>query len=150
MNNTHLIEELQKNVFDIEEYKTGNIEIKSNIEITQNAIAQLSNDIQIKNENENKKKKMIEEKEKEIINYNKLLNEMKGEFSLNSNYNKQLENQLKNARKENSKLNSLIQNTTQKKIVQEESFEEIKPELNDVEEENLKEIAGLMKKVLEE
>ena len=93
---------------------------------------------------------MIEEKEKEIINYNKLLNEMKGEFSLNSNYNKQLENQLKNARKENSKLNSLIQNTTQKKIVQEESFEEIKPELNDVEEENLKEIAGLMKKVLEE
>ena len=74
MNNTHLIEEIQKNVFDIEEYKTGNIEIKSNIEITQNAIAQLSNDIQIKNENENKKKKMIEEKEKEIINYNKLLN----------------------------------------------------------------------------
>ena len=31
----------------------------------------------------------------------------------------------------------------------EESFE-IKPELNDVEEENLKEIAGLMKNLLEE
>ena len=150
MNNTQLIEEIQKNAYDIEEYRNGNVELKSNIEITQNAINQLNNDIKIKNENEQKKKKMIEEKENEINNLIKILNEMKGEYNSSINYNKQLENQLKNVRKENSKLNSLIQNTTQKKIAQEESFSEVKPELNDVEEENLKEIAGLMKKVLDE
>ena len=93
---------------------------------------------------------MIEEKEKEIVNLSKTLNEMKGEYNSSININKQLENQLKNARKENSKLNSIIQNSTQKKLTQEESFSEVKPELNDVEEENLKEIAGLMKKVLDE
>ena len=93
---------------------------------------------------------MIEQKDNEIRKYSQILNEMKGEYNSSVNYNKQLENQLKNARSENSKLNSIIQNTTQKKITHEESFSEVKPELNDVEEENLKEIAGLMKKVLEE
>ena len=150
LNNTYLIEEIQKATYEREEYRNGLVELKSNLEVTQNAISQLDDDIKIKNEKEQKKKKTIEEKEKEIENLKKLLNEMKGEYNSNSNLNKQLENQLKNARKENSQLNSIMQNTTQKKVPQEESFSEVKPELNEVEEENLKEIAGLMKKVLDE
>ena len=63
-------------------------------------------------------------------------------------------------KKENSKLNELndlIQNNKNIKETKEEEKDkdkdesfEVKPELNDVEEENLKEIAGLMKNLLEE
>ena len=150
MNNTHLVEEIERNAYDIQDYRTGSEELKSNIKFIQNDINQLNNDILIKTENEKKMKKMIEQKDNEIRKYSQILNEMKGEYNSSVNYNKQLENQLKNVRSENSKLNSIIQNSTQKKITQEESLSEVKPELNDVEEENLKEIAGLMKKVLEE
>ena len=63
LNNTNLLEEIQKNAFDIEEYKNGSIELDGNIEITQNAIDQLIIDIKNKNESE-KKKKNILKKEK--------------------------------------------------------------------------------------
>ena len=69
LNNTNLLEEIQKNAFEIEEYKNGSIELDGNIDITQNAIDQLMVDIKNKNENEKKKKNMIEEREKEIRKY---------------------------------------------------------------------------------
>ena len=105
---------------------------------------------------------MIEEREKEIRKYTFQLNEVKNEYDNGINYNKKLKNQLNTVKKENSKLNELndlIQNNKNNKENKEEEKEkekdkeesfEVKPELNDVEEENLKEIAGLMKNLLEE
>ena len=162
LNNTNLLEEIQKNAFEIEEYKNGSVELDGNIDITQNAIEQLAIDIKNKNENEKKKKTMIEEREKEIRKYTFQLNEVKNEYDNGINYNKKLKNQLNTVKKENSKLNELndlIQNNKNNKENKEEEKEkekdkeesfEVKPELNDVEEENLKEIAGLMKNLLEE
>ena len=156
LNNTNLLEEIQKNAFDIEEYKNGSIELDSNIEITKNAIDQLLLDIKNKKENEKKKQSMIEEKEKEIRKYTFQFNEVKNEYNNGVNYNKKLQNQLKTEKNENSKLNELIQNNknlNNDKILnmkEKEDIFEIKPELNDVEEENLKEIAGLMKNLLDE
>ena len=60
---------------------------------------------------------------------------------------------MNNEKKENSKLNELnelIQNKNNKENKEKEESFEVKPELNDVEEENLKEIAGLMKNLLDE
>ncbi len=99
---------------------------------------------------------MIEEKEKEIRKYTFQFNEVKNEYNNGVNYNKKLQNQLKTEKNENSKLNELIQNNknlNNDKILnmkEKEDIFEIKPELNDVEEENLKEIAGLMKNLLDE
>ena len=162
INNTNLLDEIQKNAFNIEEYKNGLIELDGNIELTQSAIEQLLIDIKNKNENEKKKKNLIDEREKEIRKYTFELNEVKNEYNDGVNYNKKLQNQLSNEKKENSKLNELLQNNktnTENNINKEileietkekdESFE-VKPELNDVEEENLKEIAGLMRNLLEE
>ena len=94
LNNTNLLEEIQKNAFDIEEYKNGSIELDGNIEITQNAIDQLIIDIKNKNESEKKKKNMIEEREKEIRKYTFQLTEVKNEYNNGMNYNKQLQNQI--------------------------------------------------------
>ena len=164
INNTNMLEEIQKNAFNVEEYKNGFIELDGNIELTQNAIEQLLLDIKNKNESEKKKKSFIEEREREIRKYTFELNEVKNEYNDGVNYNKKLQNQLSNEKKENSKLNELIQNNktnntenNNKENInnindnkeKEESFE-VKPELNDVEEENLKEIAGLMRNLLEE
>ena len=104
LNNTNLLEEIQKNAFEIEEYKNGSIELDGNIDITQNAIDQLMVDIKNKNENEKKKKNMIEEREKEIRKYTFELNEVKNEYNKGINYNKKLKNQLNSEKKENSKL----------------------------------------------
>ena len=153
LNNTNLLEEIQKNAFEIEEYKNGSIELDGNIDRTQNAIDQLMVDIKNKNENEKKKKNMIEEREKEIRKYTFELNEVKNEYNKGINYNKKLKNQLNSEKKENSKLNELnelIQNKNNKENKEKEESFEVKPELNDVEEENLKEIAGLMKNLLDE
>ena len=40
-----MLEEIQKNAFNVEEYKNGFIELDGNIELTQNAIEQLLLDI---------------------------------------------------------------------------------------------------------
>ena len=50
----------------------------------------------------------------------------------------------------NNKSKSLSNNNTVPQIAEEESLLDLRPELNDVDDDNLKEIAGLMKNVLDE
>lgn len=50
----------------------------------------------------------------------------------------------------NNDFNSLLNQSPSNLNIEEEVLNNVKPGLNDIEENNLKEIAGLMKKVLEE
>ena len=50
----------------------------------------------------------------------------------------------------NNDFTSLLNQSPSKLNIEEEVLNNVKPGLNDIEEDNLKEIAGLMKKVLEE
>ena len=85
-----------------------------------------------------KLKQRIKKKEEEEIKRQNLINEKDNEIAMLKEFIESLKNNNKNIDSKN------------KKGIEEEILKDIKPELNDIEDNNFKEIADLMKKVLEE
>ena len=146
LNNTKINEEINDKNFNNENYLRDILSLNNAINESNQTIQKLKLRIQKKIDEEEKRKNIIIEKENEIELLKKFIENLKFQ---NNNNEQILQNQILKATEENKQLNNLLQNATKQKI-DEEDLSNVKPELNDLEEDNLKELAGLMKKVLEE
>jgi hypothetical protein len=139
-------EEINDKNFNNENYLRDILSLNNAINESNQTIQKLKLRIQKKIDEEEKRKNIIIEKENEIELLKKFIENLKFQ---NNNNEQMLQNQILKATEENKQLNNLLQSATKQKI-DEEDLSNVKPELNDLEEDNLKELAGLMKKVLEE
>ena len=94
-----------------------------------------------------KLKQRIKKKDDEEIKRQNLIDEKNNEIATLKEFIESLQNQNKEY---NTNNNSILNQSPSNQNIEEEVLQDIKPILNDVEEDNLKEIAGLMKKVLDE
>ena len=120
-----------------------------------------------KKEKENQKRRdLINEKNNEISLLNKFIESLKTQNALNLQNEQSLKMQIKKAKEDSKHLNTRLNSTMNQRKIEEESnimnsndnsqnknysIDEVKPMLNEIEEDNnLKELTGLMKKVLDE
>ena len=94
-----------------------------------------------------KLKQRIKKKDDEEIKRQNLIDEKNNEIATLKEFIESLQNQNKEY---NTNNNSILNQSPSNQNIEEEVLQDIKPILNDVEEDNLKEIAGLMKKVMDE
>ena len=93
-----------------------------------------------------KLKQRIKKKEDEEMKRQNLIDEKNNEIATLKEFIESLQNQNKEINNNNNSINQ----SPSKQNIEEEVLQDVKPILNDVEEDNLKEIAGLMKKVMDE
>ena len=93
-----------------------------------------------------KLKQRIKKKDDEEIKRQNLIDEKNNEIATLKEFIESLQNQNKEINNNNNSINQ----SPSKQNIEEEVLQDVKPILNDVEEDNLKEIAGLMKKVMDE
>lgn len=151
--NNKITERLQLIDQQHSQYEQGLNTLTQTLDSDQKTIATLREHIKRKELDEKKQNELIEQKEQEINLIRGIMNSVTTQQTMNSQNEQSLLHQIKKAKEETNKLNSLIQSTTMKKI--EENVINVNnsdnhPVLNDIEEENLKELTGLIKKVLEE
>ena len=136
--------------------------LKMAINESEQTIRKIQERIDKKNQEEKKRNDLIEDKNKEIAILMKFIESNKTQIALNTQNEQNLKNQIRKAKEETKHLNSVLNNTTNQRkndeatenniiVGNEGSFDGGKPVLNEFEEENnLKELAVLMKNVLNE
>ena len=100
-----------------------------------------------------KLKQRIKKKDDEEIQRQNLIDEKNNEIATLKEFIESLQNQNKeynNNNNINNNNNSISNQSPFNQNIEEEVLQDVKPILNDVEEDNFKEIAGLMKKVMDE
>ena len=143
LNNTKYSNDISGKSINIENINKDMITFnKILIESKQN-IQKLKQKIKKKDEEEIKRQNLISEKINEITMLKELIESLKYQKD-QSNMN------INNNNINNNDFTSLLNQSPSKLNIEEEVLNNVKPGLNDIEEDNLKEIAGLMKKVLEE
>jgi hypothetical protein len=143
LNNTKYSNDISGKSINIENINKDLITFNKMLIESKQTIQKLKQKIKKKDEEEIKRQNLISEKINEITMLKELIESLKYQKD-QSNMN------INNNNINNNDFTNLLNQSPSKLNIEEEVLNNVKPGLNDVEEDNLKEIAGLMKKVLEE
>lgn len=158
--NTKSSNAFMKETNNIKKHEQNVSTIKMSIFECDQTIKKIKERIDKKTQEEQKRIELINDKNKEIEILHTFIDSHKTQISLNSQNEQNLQKQIRRVKQESKKLNTVLNNQTSLK--QNESIinksnnniifnEDKQPMLNELQDEsNLKEITGLMKKVLEE
>ena len=158
--NTKSSNAFMKETNNIKKHEQNVSTIKMSIFECDQTIKKIQERIDKKTQEEQKRIELINDKNKEIEILHTFIDSHKTQISLNSQNEQNLQKQIRRVKQESKKLNTVLNNQTLLK--QNESIinksnnniifnEDKQPMLNELQDEsNLKEITGLMKKVLEE
>lgn len=158
--NTKSSNAFMKETNNIKKHEQNVSTIKMSIFECDQTIKKIKERIDKKTQEEQKRIELINDKNKEIEILHTFIDSHKTQISLNSQNEQNLQKQIRRVKQESKKLNNVLNNQTLLK--QNESIinksnnniifnEDKQPMLNELQDEsNLKEITGLMKKVLEE
>ena len=158
--NTKSSNAFMKETNNIKKHEQNVSTIKMSIFECDQTIKKIKERIDKKTQEEQKRIELINDKNKEIEILHTFIDSHKTQISLNSQNEQNLQKQIRRVKQESKKLNNVLNNQTSLKqndsIINKSNnniiFNEDKqPMLNELQDEsNLKEITGLMKKVLEE
>ena len=158
--NTKSSNAFMKETNNIKKHEQNVSTIKMSIFECDQTIKKIKERIDKKTQEEQKRIELINDKNKEIEILHTFIDSHKTQISLNSQNEQNLQKQIRRVKQESKKLNTVLNNQTSLKqndsIINKSNnniiFNEDKqPMLNELQDEsNLKEITGLMKKVLEE